>query len=183
MPFTLPALSTRWVPSRRALMLALLGTLLPAMAAQAAAPVPPADVQVIDPWIRPAVKGQSGTGGYMRLFSPAGTTLIGFESPVAAQAELHEMSMDGDVMRMRPIESLVLPVGQAVDLKPGAHHLMLMNLTQPLKVGDKVPLVLKFKGADGQLKAVSVMVPVARSGRTPPAASAASGGHMGHTGH
>jgi len=142
------------------------------------------DVLVSQAWVRPAVKGQSGTGGFMRLLSPKGGTLLGFETPVAA-AELHEMAMEGDVMRMRPLKALTLPAGQPVDLKPGSYHLMLMNLKKPLKVGDVVALTLKLQGADGKLSTQKLAVPVLNAA---PAAAGAEGGlasmpEMGHMGH
>jgi copper(I)-binding protein len=108
-------------------------------------------VKVESPWLRPAVAGQSGTGGFARLTSAQGATLVGVASPVAAVAEIHEMAMEGDVMKMRAIESLPLPAGQAVELKPGGHHLMLMQLKQPLPAGSSVPVTLKLKAADGKL--------------------------------
>ncbi len=156
-----------------------------AQSAQAVLPVQaaPADVQVMGAWVRPAVKGQSGTGGYMRLLSPAGATLVGFSSPVAGVAELHEMSMDGDVMRMRPVPSLPLPAGQVVALKPGGYHLMLMRLKQPLKVGERVPLTLRLKAASGALQTLSIQVPVEMMAPADPAASGASAGQHPSTGH
>jgi copper(I)-binding protein len=140
-------------------------------------------VLISQAWIRPAVKGQSGTGGFMRLLSQQGGTLLGFESPVAT-AELHEMAMEGDVMRMRPLKALVMPAGQPVDLKPGSYHLMLMNLKKPLKVGDVVPVTLKLQGADGKVSKQTFSVPVLN---VAPAAAGAEGGlgsmpEMGHMG-
>jgi copper(I)-binding protein len=140
-------------------------------------------VQISQAWIRPAVKGQSGTGGFMRLLSPQGGTLLGFDSPVAT-AELHEMAMEGDVMRMRPLKALAMPAGQPVDLKPGSYHLMLMNLKKPLKVGDVVPVTLKLRGADGRLVTQAFKVPVLSAA---PLATGAEGGlasmpEMGHMG-
>jgi copper(I)-binding protein len=130
-------------------------------------------VQVSEAWIRPAVKGQSGTGGFMNLMSPEGATLVGFSTPIAEMAELHEMAMQGDVMRMRPIESLALPAGQTVGLKPGGHHLMLMGLKKPLKAGEHIQLTLKLKAADGKMLTQTIQVPV-QSAPVAPAASAAS---------
>ena len=139
------------------------------------------DVLVSQAWVRPAVKGQSGTGGFMRLLSPKGGTLLGFETPVAA-AELHEMAMEGDVMRMRPLKALTLPAGQPVDLKPGSYHLMLMNLKKPLKVGDVVALTLKLQGADGKLSTQKLAVSVLNQAPQPVGAEAAvaSMPEMGH---
>lgn len=150
---------------------------------QAASAAQVADVLVSQAWIRPAVKGQSGTGGFMRLISTQGVTLEGFESSVA-KAELHEMSMDGNVMRMRPIHALTLPAGRPVDLKPGSYHLMLINLKKPLKAGDVVPVTLKLKAGDGKTFTQRLDVPV-RS--TAPEAAAESTGaasmpEMGHMG-
>ena len=145
------------------LSLALMASLSMAGAAQAleqavsAAQV--ADVLVSQAWIRPAVKGQSGTGGFMRLISTQGVTLEGFESPVA-KAELHEMSMDGNVMRMRPIHALTLPAGRPVDLKPGSYHLMLMDLKAPLMKDSSVALTLTFKDAKGVETKQQVSLPV-----------------------
>jgi copper(I)-binding protein len=142
------------------------------------------EVLISQAWVRPAVKGQSGTGGFMRLLSPQGGTLLGFESPVAA-AELHEMTMEGDVMRMRPLKALTLPAGQPVDLKPGSYHLMLMNLKKPLKVGDLVPLTLKLQGLNGKVSTQFMKVPVltAAPEAAGPAASVASMPEMGHMDH
>lgn len=117
-------------------------------------------VQVSGAWIRVAVKGQSGTGGFMQLLSTQSMTLTGFASEVAGSTELHEMKMDGNVMRMRPIESLSLPPGQTVSLRPGGHHLMLMGLKQPLKDGDTVALTLLLKSEDGKVIRQEVSVPV-----------------------
>jgi periplasmic copper chaperone A len=142
-----------------------------------------ADVQVSQAWIRQAVKGQSGTGGFMRLISTQGATLVGFDSPVA-KAELHEMAMDGNVMRMRPIDALTLPAGRPVDLKPGSYHLMLVGLKKPLKVGEMVPVTLKLKGSDGKVTTQRLQVPV--RGSAPEAAADSSGAasmpEMGHMG-
>jgi len=117
-------------------------------------------VQVSGAWIRATVKGQSGTGGFMQLLSTQALTLTGFASEVAGSTELHDMKMDGNVMRMRPIESLSLPPGQTVSLRPGGHHLMLMSLKQVLKEGDAVAITLLLKSEDGKVIRQEVMVPV-----------------------
>jgi copper(I)-binding protein len=97
----------------------------------------------------------------MTLTSTKGTKLLGFASPVANSSQLHEMTMAGDVMQMREVASLALPAGQAVSLKPGGHHLMLIGLKKVLKSGDHVPLQLKLQAADGRLYRQSLTVPVA----------------------
>jgi len=117
-------------------------------------------VQVSGAWIRQAVKGQSGTGGFMQLTSSQPLTLTGFRTPVAASAELHEMAMEGDVMRMRAIDALPLPVGQPVALQPGGHHLMLMGLKKALSAGTQVPLTLVLRTSDGKVIQQQIKVPV-----------------------
>ncbi len=82
------------------------------------------------------------------------------QSPVARIAEVHEMTMQGDVMTMRAIESLDLPPGKAVVLRPGGHHLMLMGLTQQLKPGDAVPLTLVIEGRDGKRETIELKAAV-----------------------
>lgn len=159
-------------PARRLTRLTL-GLVLASLAWQAQS-APRALVQVSDAWIRPAVKAQSGTGGFMSLRSAQPVSLVGFSTSIAATAELHQMSMEGDVMRMRPLPSLDLPAGQAVALEPGGSHLMLMGLKKPLKVGDQVPLVLKFKNAQGKFFTQSIKVPVLSPEKAP---GAESGGH------
>lgn len=131
-------------------------------------------VEVTDAWVRQAVKGQSGTGGFMTLTSRVPLTLVGFRSPVSASAELHEMSMQGDVMRMRAIDALPLPAGQPVALQPGGHHLMLMGLKRPLSVGDHLLLTLKLRDETGRLVQQRIRVPVLA---TAPAGAAASQPH------
>ena len=121
-------------------------------------------------WIRPAVKGQSGTGGFMRLTSTRDLTLLGFSvSARVGKAELHEMSMDGDVMRMREIESLPLAAGKATELRPGGHHLMITGLQRGLKAGEKVEVELRLKDVAGKTFTQAVAVPVqARARRRAP---------------
>jgi copper(I)-binding protein len=119
-------------------------------------------VKVDDAWIRPAVAGQMATGGFMSLTAKKNLTLVGFVSPVARSSELHEMAMDGDVMRMRAVPSIALPAGKTVSLQtgPGHQHLMLMDLRQPLKAGDEVRLTLKLRTPDGKSLTQTIKVPV-----------------------
>ena len=119
-------------------------------------------VKVSDAWIRPAVAGQMATGGFMSLTAEKNLTLVGVASPVAGSSELHEMAMDGDVMRMRPVSSVALPAGKTVSLRtgPGHQHLMLMDLKRPLKEGDEVRLTLKLRTPDGKALSQTVAVPV-----------------------
>jgi len=74
--------------------------------------------------------------------------LVAASSPIAGRVEIHEMKMDGDVMRMRPLaDGLPIPAGQTVVLKPGGYHLMLMELTDALTEGDSFELSLTFEKA------------------------------------
>jgi len=118
-----------------------------ALAAMAAPAL--AQVQVSDAWARATVVGQKGTGAFMKLTAPEGATLVGAVSPVAGVVEIHEMAMEGTVMRMRALpKGLALPAGKAVELKPGGYHVMLMDLKQQLKAGEKVKLDLQFELKD-----------------------------------
>ncbi len=108
-----------------------------------------AGIRISDAWVRPTVAGQRATGAFMKITARESTRLIGVRSPVAGVAEIHEMKMDKDVMKMTAIPALNLPSGQTVELKPGGFHLMLMDLKSPIANNSKVPLVLQFQDAKG----------------------------------
>lgn len=120
-------------------------------------------------WIRPAVPGQQATGGYMRLTAARDLSLVGFSTPVAAEAQLHEMAMVGDVMTMREARPVALPAGQVVAFQPGngQRHLMLMGLRKPLKEGDQVRLTLKLRTPAGQALTQVVSLPVRKTAPAP----------------
>ena len=105
-------------------------------------------VAVNDAWVRVPAPGQKVAGVYMEIVSRANTALVAVASPAAARAELHSMALDDGVMRMRPLERIELPAGKAVVLAPGGLHVMLIDVKQPLKPGDKVPLTLTVQRAD-----------------------------------
>jgi copper(I)-binding protein len=130
-------------------------------------------VEVKDAWVRAAVPGQSGTGAFMNITAKEGAKLVGVSSPVAGVAEVHEMKMENDIMRMRAIPALDLPAGKTVALKPGGFHVMLMELKQALPQGSSVPLTLTLRDAKGQESKVEMKLPVAAS--APGAATPASG--------
>ena len=115
-----------------------------------------AQVTVADPWVRTTVPQQTTTAAYMTITSLKGGKLVDASSPVAASAEVHEMKMDGDMMKMRSVDALPLPVGQPVQLKPNGYHMMLMGLKAPLKAGDVVPIRLVVEDAKGQRQTVDV---------------------------
>lgn len=139
-------------------------------------------VKVSDAWIRATVKGQTGTGGFMNLTASQALTLTGFSTAAAADSELHEMAMDGGVMRMRAVPSLPLPAGQTVSLRPGmgGHHLMLMDLKQQLKEGDEVTVTLLLRAADGKVLKQDVKVPVKDGSMTMAPSMGASGSGPHH---
>ena len=132
-----------------------------------------AQVSVKEPWVRATVAQQQATGAFMQLQSPTGTRLVGVSTPLTPVAEVHEMAMQSDVMRMRQVPAIDLPAGKAVELKPGGYHVMLMNLKAQVKEGQTVPLTLTFEGPDGKRETVQVQAPV----RAPTAAAGAHGGH------
>ena len=118
-------------------------------------------VEVKNAWARATVQGQKATGAFMQITAPAATTLIGVSTPVAGVAEVHEMKMDGDVMRMRPLpKGLELPAGKAVQLKPGGYHLMLMDLKLPLQKDTTIPLTLTLRDSKGVQSTQELRVPV-----------------------
>ena len=114
-------------------------------------------------WARASVPGQQGTGAFVRLTAKEPLRLVGVESPVAAVGEVHEMKMEGDVMRMRAIDSLELPQGVPVELKPGGYHLMLQQLKAPLTADTEVPITLVFTDAKGATSRLHLQVPVHKS--------------------
>jgi periplasmic copper chaperone A len=118
-------------------------------------------VEVKDAWVRASVQGQMATGAFMKLTAKDGTQLVSVSSPVAGVAEVHEMKMEGDVMKMRAVPALDLPAGKTVELKPGGYHVMLMDLKTALKKDSTVPLTLVFKDAKGVQSTLVLKVPVA----------------------
>ncbi len=133
-----------------------------------------ADLDVKTPWVRGTVAGQKATGAFMELSSPAGTTIVGASSPVAGITEIHEMKMDGGVMKMRAIPRLDVGAGKPVSLAPGGYHVMLMDLKQQLKKGDVVPLTLQVEGKDKKVESVEVKAEVRDLTTAAPAAASHS---------
>jgi copper(I)-binding protein len=119
-------------------------------------------VVVQEAWVRTTVQGQKATGVFMTLTAKDGSKLVGASTPVAGVAEVHEMKMEGDIMRMRAVQGgLDLPAGKAVALTPGGYHLMLMDLKAALPKDSTVPLTLVFKDAKGVESKLELKVPVA----------------------
>lgn len=104
-------------------------------------------LHIMHPYARTTVANQLTGVVYMTIENKGDKAdqLISMESPIAGSVEMHTMSMDGNVMRMRAIDSLELKPASTTAMKPGAYHVMLMGLKRPLKAGDRFPLLLRFK--------------------------------------
>ena len=132
-------------------------------------------VDVKDAWTRATVTGQKATGAFMKLTAKEGAKLVRVSSPAAGITEVHEMKMDGDVIKMRDVQGgLELPAGKTVELKPGGYHVMLMDLKAPLQKDSTVALTLVFQDAKGVESTMNLNLPVAT------AAPAAGVGHGAH---
>ena len=108
------------------------------------------NVTVTDAWARATVQGQKATGAFMKITAKDNAKLVGVSSPVAGVAEIHEMKVEKDVMKMAALPNgLDLPAGKAVELKPGSYHVMLMDLKAPLAKDTTVPVTLTFQDAKG----------------------------------
>ena len=110
-------------------------------------------VEVSDAWIRATAPGQKIAAGYMTIRNKSAQPerLVGGSSQAAAKVETHVSIKDGDIMRMREVKGYDIPPKGSFELKPNGSHLMLVDLKQALKEGDKVPVVLKFEKA-GEVK-------------------------------
>jgi copper(I)-binding protein len=134
-------------------------------------------LEIKHPWARATPKGATVAGGYMTIINKgtAPDRLVGFSSPVAGKFEIHEMSMEKGVMKMRPIVGgIEIKPGQTVEFKPGSYHLMFMGLKQPFEQGKRVKGTLEFERAGK----VEVEYAVEAIGTTTP--SEHGGMHRGH---
>ena len=119
-------------------------------------------VEVKDAWVRTSVQGQKATGAFMKITAREGTKLVAVATPAAGVAEVHEMKMEGDIMKMRAVTGgLDLPAGKMVELKPGGYHIMLMDLKTALPKDSTIPLTLTLKDAKGLESKLDLKVPVA----------------------
>lgn len=115
-----------------------------------------AEVVAKDPWARATVPAQRASGAFLSLKSDVPAALVSAASDAAATVELHEMKLENDVMRMRPVSRIELPAGQEVVLKPGGYHVMLMGLKRQLTKGQKLPLTLRIEYKDGKAEELRV---------------------------
>jgi copper(I)-binding protein len=123
-----------------------------------------AQVTATSPWARPTVQGQRSAGVYVTLTAAEPLTLVAISTPVAGSGEMHEMKLEGDVMR------------KPVALKPGGYHLMLQGQKAPLQPGTSIPVTLTFRTARGEQRELALQVPVSA---TPPKEADAAG-HGNH---
>lgn len=128
------------------------------------------ELMVVDAWVREAPPGATVLAGFLVIqnHSPQDRELVGAESADLGRVELHRTVVEGGVARMLPQQSIPVPAGGQLDLKPGGYHLMLMQPKRPLAEGDSVSLTLRFD--DGSTQAVSMPVRKAQ----------ATGGHQMH---
>ena len=106
-------------------------------------------IQIENAYTRATVPGQQVAGGFMKIENKGASVdqLVSASSPAAGEVQLHEMAMDGNVMKMRQVKDIAVPAGGAVELKPGGLHLMFMGIKAPLTAGETVPVKLKFAKA------------------------------------
>jgi periplasmic copper chaperone A len=117
-------------------------------------------IAIAHPYARATAPGQPAGGGFLKLENKGDADrLLSASASVAGSVELHTMSMEGDVMRMRQVDAIALPAGKTVELKPGGLHIMFMGLKAPLKAGDSFPMTLKFEKAGEVTVNVKVEAP------------------------
>jgi copper(I)-binding protein len=106
-------------------------------------------VTVAHPWVRAAPEGATLSSAYLEIKTDKHTAdrLVSVASPVAGRTEIHSETMEGGVMKLRPLDGLNLTPGESHVLKPSGEHIMLLDLKQPLKEGDLVELTLNFEKA------------------------------------
>jgi copper(I)-binding protein len=111
-------------------------------------------IKIENAYTRATAPGQEVAGGYMKISNKgAADQLLSASSPAASDVQLHEMAMDGNVMKMREVKSIAVPANGVVELKHGGYHLMFLNLKGPFAAGQAVPVKLKFaKAGDVEVK-------------------------------
>ena len=123
-------------------------------------------LEIGHPWARATPPTAPAGGGYLTVTNKGTTAdrLVAVRSPAAGSVQVHEMKMEGNVMRMREVEGgLAIPPGATVALAPGGLHLMMMGLKEPLKQGERVPVTLVFEKAGS----IDVELAVTAMGATP----------------
>lgn len=119
----------------------------------------PGKLRIERQYARPTVPNQRAGAAYLTIENKGKTAdkLVAISSPIAKSVEMHTMSMDGDVMKMREVQDVEVGPASKVDMTPGhGYHLMLMGLSKPLKVGDRFPMTLTFEKAGKTVISVPV---------------------------
>jgi copper(I)-binding protein len=119
-----------------------------------------AQVTVKDPWVRATVPAAKASGAFMQLQSAQDARLVAVRSSVAGMAEIHQMAMENNMMKMQPVDGVDLPAGKTVELASGGYHIMLMQLKRQLKEGETVPLTLVVQKKDKKLETIELNVAV-----------------------
>lgn len=135
------------------------------------------DLRIDHPWSRATPPSARVGAGYLSLRNDGAVAdrLVAASSPAAARVEIHEMRMEGSVMRMREMaQGLSIPAGAKVELKPGGLHLMLMELKAPLAAGTDVPVTLVFERA-GRVDVTLKVEPATTRGPQPHGSPGAAG--------
>jgi periplasmic copper chaperone A len=131
-----------------------------AAALSGVSPVAAQSVEVKGAWIRGTVPGQKATGAFMDITSKRAARLVAAASPVAAVVEIHSMKMEGGILKMSAVNAVDLPANQTVKLAPGGYHVMMQELRQQMKAGDRAPLKLTFEMADKTRETLELNVEV-----------------------
>lgn len=129
-----------------------------------------AQVTVDEPWVRTTVPQQTSTGAFMRLTAQSDSKLVSAATPVAEHVELHQMTMENDIMKMRQIPELTLAAGEPVALRPGGYHIMLIGLKKQISAQDQIPITLTFEDKAGHRTQMEIQA----TARSP------QGGHSKH---
>jgi len=109
-------------------------------------------VSIENAWVRATIPGQDVGAAYMTFASKQDVTLIRIESDATESVEIHSMSMQNGVMKMRMLETLPIKAGKPYKLEPGGFHLMLFDLKKPLAAGQQVKFELTFKSGNTEFK-------------------------------
>ncbi len=146
-----------------------------------------ADVKVVHAWTRATAPGQDSAMVQAVITSKHAAELVGVSCDCAHTAELHSMVHEGGMMKMRQVESIALPAGEAVDLGKAGYHLMLMGLKHQIKEGKKIKLTLTVRYENGKTHTVKFNAPAKAlnaSASKPMHDMPATGGHdMGNMQH
>ncbi len=145
----------------------------PAHAHGAAAPITVGDIEITGAFTRATLPNAPVAGGFLTLTNKGAEDdrLVSVTTPIAAMGQIHEMAMEGDVMKMRQLkDGIVVPAGETVVLEPGGYHLMFMGLNGPVVEGTSVAVTLTFE------KAGAITVDLVAAGTS----ADAPAGHGGH---